>query len=282
MTAIPRRHDLDEASFIAEHLVANRPVIATGALNGWDLAWSPARWVDSFGAELVQVYNDLFDLIDVVSLASFVSRFMGEGTEQRHMRDRPYVRWYAQMKDVDFVWADHIFERIASRWSMPPCLPKHGYVLPDARGRALDPARDPFPAKGLFISGPGARTRLHRDPWASDAILCQTFGTKRVTMFAPELAPQLVRDGVVVDIEHPDPERFPAFSVAPTFEDELVAGELLYIPAGWYHHVVTVSDSVSVTWNFVHVATWQRMFRYLVDAPVAPDDLEVLRYFAAR
>ena len=73
------------------------------------------------------------------------------------------------------------------------------------------PVEELFPAKAIFISGRGARTRLHRDPWASDAVLCQLYGSKQIVMFSPEQA-QLLSDGEsVVDIEDPDPKLFPQF-----------------------------------------------------------------------
>src|SRR6202035_3657537 len=168
-----------------------------------------------------------------------------------------YVRWYAKLKDVDFAWADEIFDAIAPCWSRPAFLPAGGYLVPFAApGREVAPTRTPFPGRVLFVSPRGARTRLHRDPWASDAVLCQLHGTKRATLFAPH---DDVRD-------------------APAYEDVLETGETLFIPHGWFHHVSSETDSVSLSWNFVHAATWSAFFDHLT-APPPADELEVLAYF---
>jgi hypothetical protein len=276
---LDRREQLNSDQFIAEHLSVGRPVIVADAVARWgtpDQAISEAFFLGAFAAAEVQVYDDLFNLICVCPLREYVERYWHAPPRQ----GVPYVRWYAKFHDTEFEWADEAFARIAPYWSMPYFLPCSGYELPRCgASHCLDPAYDAFPAKGIFLSAAGARTRLHSDPWCSDAVLCQISGRKKVVMYAPAATPLLSREGVLVDIEAPDLLQFPAFSqCSPEFEDVLEAGETLYVPAGWLHHVTTVTNSISLTWNFVHGVHSARLKQYR-EGRLSSFDRSVLEYF---
>lgn len=50
-----------------------------------------------------------------------------------------------------------------------------------------------------------------------------------------------------VDLDRPDPERFPLFAAASFVDCVLEAGEMLYIPPRWWHYVKALSNSFSVS-----------------------------------
>ena len=107
----------------------------------------------------------------------------------------------------------------------------------------------------------GARTLspLHHDPY--DGVLCQLIGTKQALVFSPGdegLYPfpphSLQRNTSQVDLERPDPQRWPRYA-ARLRDDARVAaleqGDALYIPRGWWHAVACTSAasfSVSFWW----------------------------------
>jgi hypothetical protein len=276
---VERRPELTQKQFIDEYLSVNKPVIVTDAMKSWDLSWNLDEWNSRFGEEAVQIYDDLFQLINVATLSSFISQSTGGKWTPESSRIQPYIRWYTKMKDIDFVWADDVFEKIADKWSRPEFLPESDYLLPCSGTRRLDPTKDLFPGKGLFISGAGARTRLHRDPWASDAVLCQLYGKKEVKLYSPAVSVSLVSSGKTVDVDKPDEELFPKFrETSPTAEDVLNPAEILFIPRGWYHHVYSLTDSVSLTWNFVHLTTGRAYLEYLM-SPESREAHDVLRFF---
>ena len=160
-------------------------------------------------------------------------------------------------------WADAAFAELEPEWGMPDWLPDSDYVFPRTQ-RTVNAARDPFPAKGMFVCGRGGRTRLHADPWVSDACLCQATGTKRIMMFRPEAAEVLTAGGAVVDLDQPDERAFPRWHEArPELDEVLDPGDAVFIPAGWYHTAVALEDSVSITWNFVHEMHRSRFERFL-------------------
>ena len=42
----------------------------------------------------------------------------------------------------------------------------------------------------------------------------------------------------MVDIENPDPQQFPLFSSAERYEADLGPGDVLFIPALWFHNML--------------------------------------------
>ena len=88
--------------------------------------------------------------------------------------------------------------------------------------------------------------------WTSPLWL-QIAGRKRITMFAPSDRLKLYCDGdksMVGDPAAADVLQFPLLQQCEPFVCELVEGEVLYIPAMWFHHVKMLSyrwSSLTVT-----------------------------------
>jgi hypothetical protein len=274
---------LTPSRFIDTYVRTSRPVVISDGISRWhaDNIWTGDYFNQHFGQSLAQVYDDLFTLQSVMPLRRYFDQYWHNGPQSSE--SIPYVRWYAKFKAVEFVWADNIFAALAPHWSLPYFIPDSEYLLPPCpQGRTISPVVDAFPGKGLFLSAAGARTRLHRDPWMSDAILCQTSGRKQVVMYAPNKQDALTTDDDTVDIDKPDPRRFPHFgTVSADVEDILSPGEILFIPAGWFHHVKSITNSISITWNFVHMARWVEFFQYLL-SPIRAEERIVFSYFANR
>ena len=101
-------------------------------------------------------------------------------------------------------------------------------------------------------------------------------------MYDPAQAPLLTHAGKMVDIESPDLGAFPNFSSArPTVKDTLEPGEIVLVPAGWFHHFNSVTDSISLTWNFVHSYRLRKFISYLVSRP-GDTELKQLTYAYGR
>lgn len=278
MEDIPRTADLSEATFVDQYLVANRPVILTDVATAWQAQaiWTPQFLLDRFGDQLVQVYDQLFSLIDLTDLSDYLERNFGKGQD----RAIEYVRWYSQLSDVEVPWSDEIFDSLARDWEHPGFLPRSGFVLPFCQAPdSVSAPHDLFPYRGIFISPQGGRTRLHRDPLGSQAILWQVYGRKNVTFYPPYLD-EVLRSGCeFVDPLNPDLKQFPRFPKAePVFNGDLGPGEILFIPDGWFHDVVSITDSISVTWNFVH-SLRIAPFIDVIAGESAEQDFDVAQFF---
>lgn len=265
--SIERKNKLEEQEFTQEFLKKNVPVIITDAMNNWEILrkLSSENLVKNFGSREVQVYDDLFNLIDVTNLKDYINNYFNKNNEN-YSQFVPYVRWYSTFKNLDFVWSDSFFEEIKYDWETPYFLPKEDYVVP-FKSKNVNPAEGLFPARGIFISAKGAKTSYHVDPWCSDAILCQVVGCKKVVLHNPSQ-------------NSPEKEKVNSYENT-VYEDILHPGEILFIPHSWPHLVDTLADSVSITWNFVHISTIKSFVQYLINSP-PKEELEVIKYFISK
>lgn len=103
----------------------------------------------------------------------------------------------------------------------------------------------------FWIGPAGTVTPLHCD--YDDNIFAQIWGSKRIWLAPPHhdefLYPKeanAILFGSPFDPDRPDYARFPLARQAALTECLMQPGELLYLPAGWYHQVRSLSFSLSV------------------------------------
>lgn len=91
-----------------------------------------------------------------------------------------------------------------------------------------------------------------------DNFLVQVTGHKQVVLFPPQDALYLYLNGdksEVLDIENPDLAKYPLFAHAMQYHCELKPGDVLFIPALWFHNVVSRDFSVAVNIFWRHLDT---------------------------
>jgi [protein]-arginine 3-hydroxylase / protease len=111
------------------------------------------------------------------------------------------------------------------------------------------------PRLKAWLGPKGTISPLHTDP--THNLLSQVFGSKLVILAEPASTSNLyAHDHFVlnntsqVDAEHLDFEKFPLCK-AVTFKRLILrAGQVLYIPPGWWHYVKSLSPSFSVSFWF--------------------------------
>lgn len=109
----------------------------------------------------------------------------------------------------------------------------------------------------LWLGPRNTVSPLHYDPL--DNLLMQIVGKKRVLLYPPDKSNASDNNPwhyagfngnqyntSDVDVEHPNLEKHPNFQTAPTpFECVIGPGDVLFIPAKWWHHVRSLSWSAS-------------------------------------
>lgn len=104
------------------------------------------------------------------------------------------------------------------------------------------------------ISSPGLQLWTHYD--VMDNFLIQVTGKKRITLFNPQDAQYLYLSGSkseVLNIDSPDLDKYPLFPKARRYECSLEAGDVLFIPALWFHNVVSEEFGVGVNVFWKHL-----------------------------
>ncbi|SKA35806.1 Cupin-like domain-containing protein [Chitinophaga eiseniae] len=276
---VQRIDNIKEQEFIDKYLLANVPVIVTDGMKDWKVdKFGPQQLDQAFGHYEVQIYDDLFELQTIDTLHSYLLDNFNKPAGNTH---KPlYIRWYTKLKEVDFFWADEVFEKLSDSWAHPYFIPNDNLVIPyTPEGGTANVNEAYYPYRGLFISCKGARTRLHKDPFNSNAVLCQFYGEKEMLLYAPDQQPYVMNEHGFVDPKNPDLQKFPQFNKArPTYEDVLAPGEIVLFPAGWFHDVTCAGDSISITWNFVHHAEKEQLSEFI---RLNPEDsqLEIVQFF---
>jgi len=282
MKTIDYRENLTEREFLEEYVKPNRPVVVKDSQFEAH-KWLPSALLRQAGDLHAQIYDTLFSLQDISTLA----HYMKENFGRKEVRERvPYVRWYNQLKNVDHAWGDDAFARVSRNWKKPAFLPSTGFLVPPCGEAECDPVREAYPYRGILVAAKGARTRLHRDPFCSDAVVLQFYGVKDFVMYHPDRADEL-RD------KKPDSTSFGGFiDVRQSFdggcepEPDYWAlanpGDVVYVPHGWLHDALVKEDSISITWNFVHELGSLEFIDYLMDDPRQDSEFEVLNYFYQR
>jgi lysine-specific demethylase 8 len=216
--------------FTAEYLRAARPVVVTGAMESWPALerWSFEHLGLALGSRRVKPM--------LLSSGAF---HLGEtGLEVREMG------------------FDRYLEALAGAGA-PPLYLRHELT---GRDRELERElqtpeycrRRLVLKRNLWVGGAGTRSGLHYDLMHN--LVAQVTGRRRATLFAsrdtanlyPYPARSLHWHHSQVRLESVDRVRFPRFAMAQPLEAELVRGEMLFIPQGFWHCFETLLPSIAV------------------------------------
>jgi hypothetical protein len=221
ITEVPRMSVLDATAFRA---LADKglPFLMTGLVNRWPLsALTPQTLRERFSH--LQVRARVGDYINTAFAVD------------RAMQDMSMLEY------LDLV--------STGTQDLPPYL--GNLELRELNGMCHWPAYLEKMGPPRFWLGPaGTVTPLHCD--YDDNIFAQIWGTKRIFLSPPHHDEFLYANeanailfGSPFNPEAPDFEKFPLARQASMIECIVNPGELLYVPAGWYHQVRSLTFSLS-------------------------------------
>lgn len=221
ISAVPRMSMLDATAFRARAAIG-LPFVITGLVERWPLsALTPQTLRDRFSD--LQVRARVGDYVN----AAFAP--------DRAMQDMSMLEY---------------LELVSSgTQDLPPYL--GNLEIRELNTMCYWPAYFSKMGPPRFWLGPaGTVTPLHCD--YDDNIFAQIWGTKRIFLSPPHHDEFLyIREanailfGSAFNPEAPDFEKFPLARQASMIECIVHPGELLYVPAGWYHHVRSLTFSLS-------------------------------------
>lgn len=110
--------------------------------------------------------------------------------------------------------------------------------------------------KGIyFLIGPkGTVSHVHFD--FTNNLLIQVYGRKRVRLVPAMQAPYMYNDfssHSEIDLLDPKPGLYPDFAKATVIEIEMGPGDCLFIPVGWWHHITSLSTSITLACSNINV-----------------------------
>jgi len=222
LTAVPRFATLDRAGFVAQ-AERGQPFMITGVVGRWPLCGlTPEALRARFGT---------------VPVRARVGDYIGTAfAPDRAMQDMAL----ADYLDLVAAWTG----------ALPPYV--GNLEIGALNGMCHWPGWFGKMGPPRFWLGPaGTVTPLHCD--YDDNIFAQALGSKRVILAPPHhdafLYPRdanPILAGSPFDPERPDYDRWPLARAAAFVECTVAPGELLYVPAGWYHQVRALTFSLSV------------------------------------
>jgi jumonji domain-containing protein 7 len=235
---IPR---VTSQEFVEKFFARKIPAIVTGATADWGMSgqWSPEYLTSLIGDKTVSV--------SISANGRFSYDTSGKGTSDGFSEERMSFAEAARQ----------IAEGAGGRelYLMQQSIPKQ---FPELMKQIRVPRWVPnveHTSINLWF-GRNSVTPLHYD--ATNNFFAQQYGEKQFTIFSPmdsaNVYPHPLDSKMAhlsaVNVEHPDLNAHPNFAVARPIRFTVKAGELLYLPAFWWHQVRSphISTSVSIWW----------------------------------
>jgi hypothetical protein len=222
--------------FLTDYLYPNRPGLFRNAFDHWAAArWTPRALVEKVGAAtIVEVQKDRESDRDY------------EMNSVLHKRSMPFGEF---IDTIESKVTNDLYLTANNQ-----ALQNTGLsVLAKDMGNLGDGYLDPSQSAGrtfLWVGPKGIITPLHHD--RTHNLFIQIYGRKRFRLIPAMQAPYMYNHRAVfsrVDLLDPKPEAFPLFAQSTIIDITVKAGDLLYIPAGWWHHVMGETTSISLSFT---------------------------------
>jgi len=226
---------LDEFKIFFER----KPVILTGKITDWKAysLWSVDYLNNLVGDKeiSVNISKDKIFTFDPQAQFTIVSK---------KMKFTDFTDWIVQEKTTDEYY---YLQQSTIKITFPELVPD--IEVPDYIDQKL------FIVTNLWIGTGGNVSPLHYD--MSENLLSQLRGRKRVLLFEPKQTSLLypfpahskIPHMSQLNIDQLDIEKFPKFQKAKYMECLLEPGEMLFIPAFWWHQVYSL-DQLNISINF--------------------------------
>jgi Cupin-like domain len=216
---IPRVENLAAREFRSSYLEPNRPVVIKDLASSWSALkkWTPQYFATEYGSLPVKVYDSSFARAGTSYMSSlrkipfreYLDHMMTGSMDLRLFAFN--IFWQAPELKKDILWPD-IMQGFSKNFIF------------------------------MFFGCKGSVTPLHYDPDLPHLLHTVLYGKKRVVLFANEESRNLYKHPFntrsYVDVDHPDFNKFPRLRAATGYQSIIHPGETLFIPSGYWHHMV--------------------------------------------
>ena len=210
---------IDRKDFSDSYFKPLRPLVIQDLARSWPALkkWTPDFFKEQHGSKQVKVYNEGFvaagknymSMLKTISLKEYIKEVI---TTTQDLR----MFLYNIKSEIPELVDDIVFPSLVDGLSKQ-------FVF-------------------MFFGCKGSVTQMHFDIDMSHVFHTSIYGNKTIYLFPHEQGKNLHNYPFTcrsyVDVECPDFERFPGLKGVHGFKVVLEAGETLYIPSGYWHHVV--------------------------------------------
>ncbi|KAI4336191.1 hypothetical protein L6164_014747 [Bauhinia variegata] len=296
--------------FVKRYMEKNQPVVLTGLMNGWRAC---KDWVTCEGQPNLQFFSTHFGVSKVqvadcgtreftdqkrqeMSVSEFIEHWLSNSASQcsnetqtrndqsvLYLKDWHFVKEYpeylAYITPVFF--CDDWLNLYLDNYRM--------HTDPDAYQENYEICCSDY--RFVYMGVKGSWTPLHADVFRSYSWSANVSGKKRWLFLAPSQS-HLVFDrnmkNCVYNIfDEVSETKFPGFKKAIWLECLQEAGDIIFVPSGWYHQVHNLEDTVSINHNWFNAYSlswvWNLLLRdyneakeYIEDIRDICDDFEGL------
>jgi ribosomal protein L16 Arg81 hydroxylase len=229
------------ADFVRDYLSKNRPGLFKGAVEHWPaMQWTPRSLVDVIGADTIVEIQQGRDATGDYELES--------ANLKRNTRFGDFVERVEHEETNDcYLTANNL--ALVSNPFRP--LTQDVGTLGDGylEGDRIDYRMF------LWLGPKGTVTPLHHDK--SNNVFIQIYGRKRFRLIPAIEVPYMYNHlGVFtpIDFFDPKPEQYPLYQRTGIIDVIVEPGDFLFIPIGWWHHVVAESASISLSFTNIPYA----------------------------
>lgn len=226
------RGDLTPEDFYHRYVLPCKPVILTDALRDWPLY--------NMSQEESLVHFE--GLQGMIRAGDYVSKTFSKNRTFRAESMAAFVRAAQEYSATDdsepppYLGSNTMPESLEALIRWPDYFRRDQYIPPR-----------------IWIGPKGTVTPLHRDD--TDNLFTQVWGEKAFILAAPHERSRLYAwttyrqgglEGSEVDAENPDYQKHPEAQRVNFLHLRIGPGDMLFIPDGWFHHVRSLSLSLSV------------------------------------
>jgi hypothetical protein len=239
-------------------VLGDDPIVLKGWANEWKATqkWSLEYFSENFGHIPVRISNYKKDQYaspqqkPIASIAQYVAAARGQLENEYLGQDSYLAGWHFQkdapelMNDIEIpkLFQNNLLDKISTE------------VIN-------------YDSWSLFIGHQNVESPLHTDSFAVSVWLANIVGEKKVRL-VPPWNYSVVKNGMDM-FSQSNVERVVA-SGLPVFDTTLKAGDILFIPPGYWHQVKNLGFTIAVSVNFVgpyHFVPFEQQLRSKVIAP---------------
>jgi hypothetical protein len=237
---VDRVETISRREFQAKYLQPERPVVIETLADDWPARskWTPEFFQEVHGHRQVKVYDSSFADPGATYMSSLRTISLRDYVEQVIHQDGDLRMFlYNMVREAPELQDDIVFPDLADGFSRM-------FIF-------------------MFFGCTGSVTPIHYDIDMTHVFHTPLYGRKRVVLFSRDQSRRLYRHPFTVrsyvNVDEPDYERFPALATAEGYEAVLDAGETIFIPSGYWHHIVYQKGGYSVSLRCRHDRLTRRL-----------------------